>query len=47
MIKTAGGTAAGYVLNDRAGAADTKKIVEDYIASLNRYADTLKAVMKR
>jgi tripartite-type tricarboxylate transporter receptor subunit TctC len=30
-----------------AGGAETKKIVEDYIASLNRSADMLKAVMKR
>lgn len=30
-----------------AGSAETKKIVEDYIATLNKDADALKAVMKR
>ncbi len=39
---------AGFIHDlETVGGAGTKKIVEDYIASLSRYRDTLKAIMKR
>lgn len=39
---------AGFIHDlQRVGGADTRKIVDEYIASLNRHADMLKAVMKR
>jgi len=39
---------AGFIHDlQTVGGADTRKIVEEYITSLNRHADMLKAVMKR
>ncbi|HUF40935.1 MAG TPA: tripartite tricarboxylate transporter substrate binding protein [Verrucomicrobiae bacterium] len=39
---------AGFIHDlQRVGATDTKKIIEEYIGSLNRHAGMLKAVMKR